>query len=203
AATGALALSLRTIAPSHPSHLSHPHPSHLSHPSRSSHHSDLRIAASVLAVSGFVALVYEVTWTRVLAMTLGPTTYAFSAMLVAFIAGLAIGSAIAASIVPRIHRPGVWLGGAMIGCAAAALLASARGCRCSWLRSSRSPRDGLSRGVPRPICLTEQATALVFDRGCQPSPWPSSALRWSRRNGTTRGSRAAPTGLRRHWPPVT
>ena len=84
------------------------------------------LAAVTLAISGLVALVYEVTWTRILAMILGPTTYAFSAMLVAFIAGLAIGSAIAAAIVPRIRRPGVWLGVAMIGCAAAALIASAR-----------------------------------------------------------------------------
>jgi spermidine synthase len=77
-------------------------------------------------VSGFVALVYEVTWTRILAMILGPTTYAFSAMLVAFIAGLAIGSAIAASVVRRIRQPGAWLGLAMIATAAAALVASAR-----------------------------------------------------------------------------
>src|SRR6185436_18908230 len=84
------------------------------------------LPAMVLAVSGFVALVYEVTWTRVLAMTLGPTTYAFSAMLVAFIAGLAIGSAIAARVAHRARRPGVWLGIAMIAAAAAALLASAR-----------------------------------------------------------------------------
>ena len=86
----------------------------------------IRLPAMILAVSGFVALVYEVTWTRVLAMTLGPTTYAFSAMLVAFIAGLAIGSAVAASTVQRTRRPGVWLGAAMIAAAVAALLASAR-----------------------------------------------------------------------------
>ena len=75
----------------------------------------------VLGVSGFVALVYEVTWTRILAMMLGPTTYAFSAMLVAFIAGLGIGSAVAAALVSRVRRPGVWLGAAMIATAAAAL----------------------------------------------------------------------------------
>ena len=80
----------------------------------------------VLGVSGFVALVYEVTWTRILAMMLGPTTYAFSAMLVAFIAGLGIGSAVAAALVSRMRRPGVWLGAAMIATAAAALVAGGR-----------------------------------------------------------------------------
>jgi len=83
------------------------------------------VAAATLAVSGFVALVYEVTWTRVLAMTLGPTTYAFTAMLVAFIAGLAIGSAAAAARAHRTTQPGVWLGVALVVAAAACLLASA------------------------------------------------------------------------------
>jgi spermidine synthase len=86
----------------------------------------IALPAVVLGVSGFVALVYEVTWTRILAMMLGPTTYAFSAMLVAFIAGLGIGSGVAAALVSRVRRPGVWLGAAMIATAAAALVASGR-----------------------------------------------------------------------------
>ena len=118
AAAGAVVLSARTDEP-----LSLSQPANRPNPSN---RPKLTVAAAILGVSGFVALVYEVTWTRVLAMTLGPTTYAFSAMLVAFIAGLAIGSAIAASMVPRTRRPGVWLGAAMIAAAAAALLASAR-----------------------------------------------------------------------------
>ncbi|HEU5258459.1 MAG TPA: tetratricopeptide repeat protein [Vicinamibacterales bacterium] len=77
----------------------------------------------VIAASGFVALVYEVVWTRVLAMTLGPTTYAFSAMLVAFIAGLAIGAAIASAMLPRARRQAMWLGLSIIMAAAAALAA--------------------------------------------------------------------------------
>ncbi len=44
-------------------------------------------------VSGAAALVYEVAWTRALALVIGSTTYAFSLMLTAFILGLAIGSA--------------------------------------------------------------------------------------------------------------
>ena len=86
---------------------------------------NLKMASSAIAVSGFVALVYEVVWTRVLAMTLGPTTYAFSAMLVAFISGLAIGAAIASAMLPRARRPASWLGLSMIAAAAAALAAAA------------------------------------------------------------------------------
>jgi spermidine synthase len=123
AALGAMALS-GGKGLSHRSHLR----THLAHPPHPSHHSyPSHLSTTVIiAISGFVALVYEVIWTRVLAMTLGPTTYAFSAMLVAFIAGLAVGSAVAAALVPRIRRPDLWLGGAMIAAAAAAQLASWR-----------------------------------------------------------------------------
>jgi spermidine synthase len=64
-----------------------------------------RSAAALLAISGCVALIYEVTWTRLLALTIGPTTYAFSAMLMAFILGLAIGAAIASRLLAHIRRP--------------------------------------------------------------------------------------------------
>ena len=85
----------------------------------------LRIAATALGISGCAALVYQVTWTRTLAMVLGPTTYAFSAMAVAVITGLAIGSAIAAWRAPRFPaRAMTWLGFVMIAAAAAALAAS-------------------------------------------------------------------------------
>ena len=82
-----------------------------------------QLAAIAAGVSGFVVLVYQVMWTRILALVLGPTTYAFGAMLVAFIGGIAIGSALATWIVKRTRAPGAWLGGAMIAGAAAALAA--------------------------------------------------------------------------------
>lgn len=53
-----------------------------------------RLAAVALFTSGFVALLCEVAWTRVFAMVLGPTIYAFSTMLVAFIGGIAIGASL-------------------------------------------------------------------------------------------------------------
>ena len=48
------------------------------------------LAGAAAALSGFAALVYEVAWTRLLALVLGPTTYAFATMAAAFIGGLAI-----------------------------------------------------------------------------------------------------------------
>ncbi|MCS6816576.1 MAG: fused MFS/spermidine synthase [Blastocatellia bacterium] len=46
----------------------------------------------VFFFSGFAALLYEVAYTRVLALLLGPTVYAFGLMLTIFILGLALGS---------------------------------------------------------------------------------------------------------------
>ncbi len=51
-----------------------------------------RLTVAALAVSGAVSLVYEVAWTRALALVLGSSTYAFTSMLAAFLVGIAGGS---------------------------------------------------------------------------------------------------------------
>jgi len=73
-----------------------------------------RLAWIAIAVSGFAALVYEVAWTRLLAMIIGPTTYAFATMAAAVVAGLAVGSAIGTRLSRRTMRAGVWLGATLI-----------------------------------------------------------------------------------------
>jgi spermidine synthase len=45
-----------------------------------------------IGVSGFCALGYEVLWTRLLSMVVGTSVYGFTIMLVAFLAGIALGS---------------------------------------------------------------------------------------------------------------
>ena len=84
------------------------------------------LAAVALALTGFLALVNEVAWTRVLALTIGPTTYAFSAMLALFILGLAIGSAAATRLTPRTTFPIHALGIVLILGGAIALVAMRR-----------------------------------------------------------------------------
>jgi spermidine synthase len=49
---------------------------------------------AALGVSGATSMIYEVAWTRALALVIGSSTYAFTAMLVAFLAGIAGGSAL-------------------------------------------------------------------------------------------------------------
>jgi len=51
----------------------------------------LRLALWGIGVSGFVAMVYEVAWTRLLALSLGSSTHAYSLMLATFISGIAAG----------------------------------------------------------------------------------------------------------------
>jgi len=53
-----------------------------------------RATVLALGVSGAIAMVYEVGWTRALALIIGSSTYAFTAMLLAFLVGIAGGSAL-------------------------------------------------------------------------------------------------------------
>ena len=53
------------------------------------------------AFGGLASLSLEVSWTRVISMVLGSSVYAFSLMLVAFLLGIALGSAIASKFVDR------------------------------------------------------------------------------------------------------
>src|SRR2546423_1287124 len=64
---------------------------------------------NVLAIcflfSGATGLVYEVVWARMLGLVFGATTIAISAVLAAFMGGLALGSAVAAKRTARITKP--------------------------------------------------------------------------------------------------
>jgi spermidine synthase len=65
-------------------------------------------------LSGAAALTYEIGWTRVLSASFGVTTYAFSAMLAAFLTGIAIGSTLLTSRrlvhVDDLRAPLLWFG---------------------------------------------------------------------------------------------
>src|SRR5262249_16702183 len=68
------------------------------------------IALAAFAASGFVALSYEVIWSRVLALIIGSSVYAFSIMLATFLIGLAAGASIASRAVDRIKSPAMVFG---------------------------------------------------------------------------------------------
>lgn len=52
---------------------------------------ELRLALAGIGISGFVAMLYEVAWTRLLGLALGSSTHAYSLMLITFISGIAAG----------------------------------------------------------------------------------------------------------------
>ncbi len=69
-----------------------------------------RLVLVGFAVSGFAAMVYQITWTRALIMSVGSTTYAFTCILAAFILGLALGSLAIARWADRWRNPAVVFG---------------------------------------------------------------------------------------------
>ncbi|MBN1459797.1 MAG: fused MFS/spermidine synthase [Armatimonadetes bacterium] len=62
------------------------------------------LVLGVVAVTGFTILAYEVLWTRLGVLLLSNTTYSFSLMLLAFLTGIAVGSAVMAAAL-RAWRP--------------------------------------------------------------------------------------------------
>ncbi|HET9708761.1 MAG TPA: fused MFS/spermidine synthase, partial [Gemmatimonadales bacterium] len=55
-----------------------------------------RLALALLAATAFVALLDEIAWTRVLVMVVGGSTYAFTLVLLCFLLGIGLGSALIA-----------------------------------------------------------------------------------------------------------
>ena len=72
-----------------------------------------RLAAAALAISGCVSLILQIAWTRILALVVGPTTFAFSAMVATFILGIAIGAAAAGTLARR-QRSTWWLAATLL-----------------------------------------------------------------------------------------
>lgn len=62
------------------------------------------VAVGVAGLSGFAAMVYEVSWVRLLQPILGSSTYSFSLMLIAFITGITLGSWIVARLFERLKN---------------------------------------------------------------------------------------------------
>ena len=84
----------------------------------------LALASMVAALSGFGALVFEVTWTRLIAMIIGPTTYAFAIMAASFIIGIAAGSKIGVRLARVVSRRLTWLCVMLMVAATGTLLAA-------------------------------------------------------------------------------
>ena len=76
------------------------------------------------ALSGFAALLYQTAWARELSFVFGTSELAVAAVLAAYMGGLALGSAAAARLAPRLHRPIRAYGWIELGIALCALAAA-------------------------------------------------------------------------------
>lgn len=77
---------------------------------------------TLLAVTGAAAMALQVLWTRALGTALGPSTYAFSAIVCAYLAGLAIGGFVAARVADKVTASRLALLGTLVVTAACTLI---------------------------------------------------------------------------------
>lgn len=80
------------------------------------------LAVVGLGLSGAASMMYEVAWTRALALVIGSSTYAFSTMLVTFLAGLALGSLLFSRLTRRLRINPFFFGALQLGIGLSALL---------------------------------------------------------------------------------
>lgn len=81
-------------------------------------------ALVIFAVSGFCAMAYEVIWTKLLALIVGPTTYSFTIVLFTFILALAFGSMLFGILADKTNKPVTLLIATQIAAALFALIIS-------------------------------------------------------------------------------
>ena len=117
------------------------------------------LAAAAAAVSGLAALTYEVAWTRLLALVVGPTTYAFAIMAASFITGIAIGSTLGVRLARRSARVPVWLAVMLLATAISSVLAA-------WFTASHLPfivaRETAAATAFEPLLLREALAMMIL-----------------------------------------
>ncbi len=80
-----------------------------------------RALVAMLVITGAAAMVLQVLWTRALGTALGPSTYAFSAIVCAYLVGLAIGGALAAWVADHVIAARYALAWVLVGTSVACL----------------------------------------------------------------------------------
>ncbi len=81
------------------------------------------LSAFVLTLTGVVTFTTEIAWTRVFALVIGPSTYAFAATVAVFIGGLAVGATAGSMLAARTRQRAMALG-VVLGLAAIAIAAA-------------------------------------------------------------------------------
>jgi spermidine synthase len=117
------------------------------------------LAAAILALTGFATFMHEAVWTRVLAMIVGPSIFAFAATLTSFITGLALGSFAGASIAERSRRTAMALALTLIATAAVSCVSIVI-VGSPWVDTGPGDSGRTVAGVP--LSLLAMACGLTF-----------------------------------------
>lgn len=117
------------------------------------------LAAPLLCASGFAALVYELVWIREFGFLLGNATATLSAVLAAYMTGLAAGSRLAGGMAARLRRPlraWAWL---ELGIGASGLLVFAL---LGQLHDRLGPVGGTDPTGPAAVAVRYVVAAMVL-----------------------------------------
>jgi spermidine synthase len=112
----------------------------------------LILILAVVFLGGWASLAFEVAWIRLLSMVMGSSTYSFSIMLSAFIAGLSLGSYLVSRGVCRRWNPGLALAFAEAGVSLSILLTLPLYERLPWVFLLL---DGVLRHTPANFYIFE------------------------------------------------
>lgn len=82
----------------------------------------VRAVLAAFAISGFAALALEVLWTRALIYFVNIDSWAFTAMLTAFLCGIGLGSVLMSRFADRVKNPLLWFAGIEIAIGISAAL---------------------------------------------------------------------------------
>lgn len=125
----------------------------------------IRLSMLAFVISGFVALTFEVVWTRTLTLVLGSSTYAFTTMLTTFLIGISLGTAIMTKLQEKIERPVFWIGALLCGIAISGFITACFFNELPWMflsQAQKLPEDPTSSWFLQTIHRFIVSSAIMF-----------------------------------------
>jgi spermidine synthase len=117
-----VALGRKTLVPAFQNQEKRPDPDQP--PAEKAYDPSVKWALWIFTISGFCAMAYEVIWSRLLGLIIGPTTYSFTLVVATFIIGLAMGSLFFGWVADRVKGAVSILIATQVGAALLSLLVS-------------------------------------------------------------------------------
>ena len=119
------------------------------------------MCALMFALSGFLALSFEIVWFRLLGVMLKSTNLTFGTLLAIYLFGLGAGAALGSAVAKRIGRPGPVFAGLVLAAGTWAALSIT-------LLAARLNSGRYSRGCLRPTPAPKTSTSMRPYKDCRP-----------------------------------